>query len=115
MSPGSPSQTMAALLRRGPLRWMSRQLCATFVRPPVNHWASGSRHSSTSVNGRNQCNSVASLPQNAAGSVAASFQSLWYSAREPIRAWLANSSDGGKSRSSFMMCKIVSGSCAGIS
>ena len=65
--------------------------------------------------GLNQCNSWASLPQNPAGSVAASFHNRWYSAMELIRARAANSSDGGNNRSSLSMCKIVSGSCASIS
>ena len=35
-SPGSPSQMIAALLRRAPLRWRSRQLTETLSRPPTN-------------------------------------------------------------------------------
>ena len=40
-SPGSPSQMIAALLRRGPRTWRSRQLTLALSLPPTNHFACG--------------------------------------------------------------------------
>ena len=50
-SPGSPSQMSAALLRRGPRTWRSRQLTLALIWPPTNHFACGGCQSSTRVPG----------------------------------------------------------------
>ena len=44
LSPGSPSQTIAALFRSGVFRWRSRQFSETLILPPTNHFANGSSH-----------------------------------------------------------------------
>ena len=46
-SPGSPSQMIAALLRRGPRTWRSTQLTLALSVPPTNHFACGGFQSST--------------------------------------------------------------------
>ena len=46
-SPGSPSQMIAALLRRAERRWRSRQLTLALILPPTNHFACGGFQSST--------------------------------------------------------------------
>ena len=46
-SPGSPSQMIAALLRRAVRMWRSRQLTLALIFPPTNHFACGGFHSST--------------------------------------------------------------------
>ena len=50
-SPGSPSQMIAALLRRAVRTCRSRQLTLTLSWPPTNHFAYGGCQSSTRVHG----------------------------------------------------------------
>src|SRR5687767_13677935 len=57
-SPGSPSQTSAALLRRGPSMCRSTQLYDTLSFPPRNHFACGGFHCSTFFHGLNKWRSV---------------------------------------------------------
>ena len=71
-SPGSPSQMIAALLRRAPRTWRSRQLTATFSWPPTNHLACGGCQSSTVSHRRDHSSSPAKPAQNASGSRSAS-------------------------------------------
>ena len=66
-SPGSPSQMIAALLRRAPRTWRSTQLTLAFSVPPTNHFACGGFHSSTRVHGVNHSSSAAKPAQNAFG------------------------------------------------
>src|SRR5262245_55844940 len=96
----------AALLRRAVVRWASRQLYETFVCPPTNHLAKGSFHSSTFVNGANQCSSLlASSPQNFCGSAfAAAYSSSYFFAVISVR--LTNSAGGGNLRSSCITVSI---------
>src|SRR5262245_26325 len=96
----------AALFRRGVARCASRQLYETFVCPPTNHLANGSFHSSTFVNGANQCSSLlASSPQNFSGlALAAAYSSSYFLASISVR--LTNSAVGGNLRSSCITVSI---------
>src|SRR5262249_15057747 len=71
-SPGSPSQMSAALLRRAPRTWRSRQLTLALIVPPTNHFACGGCQSSTFVHGFDHSSSPAKPAQNASGSRSAS-------------------------------------------
>src|SRR5580693_9235057 len=68
ISPGSPSQIIAALFLRQVEMWRSRQLCARFIFPSTNHFAHGTFQSSTFVHGSNQSSSRAIFPQKISGS-----------------------------------------------
>src|SRR5207302_5070581 len=71
-SPGSPSQTIAALFRRGPPRCRSRQFAETLSRPPTNHFAKGGSQSRTLDQGAIQSRVAAIRAQKASGSFPAS-------------------------------------------
>jgi hypothetical protein len=62
---------IAALLRRGPFRWRSTQLYATFSVAPTNHLQCGSFHSSTADHGDAHERLFASAAQKAFRSLAA--------------------------------------------
>ena len=72
VSPGSPSQISAALVRRAVVTWRSRQLSETLSLPPTNHLAYGGFHSSAFFHGLNQCSSRARASQKRTGLRAAS-------------------------------------------
>ncbi len=72
LSPGSPSQRMAALFLSGPSTWRSRQLSEMFSLPPTNHFAYGSFHSSVFFHGFIHRSCFACFSQNFAGSRVAS-------------------------------------------
>ena len=89
VSPGSPSQMIAALLRRqafSPSRCRSRQLYETFSLPPTNHFAKGGFQSSTFFQGVNQetC-SFAICAQKRSGLFSPSFAVLGHLALRPVR------------------------------
>src|SRR5215212_12224472 len=89
---------MAALFCRAVPRWRSRQFSETLSLPPTNHCANGSFHSRTFLKGACQVSSFASRAQNLSGFLIDSCQSDLYSARLPMRAFLANSFAGLKTR-----------------
>src|SRR5262249_4772272 len=89
---------MAALLRRGPLRWRSTQLTLALICPPANHWACGSFQTRALSHFFNQASASACSAQTAAGSSLARCQSFSYSARLLTCALAANSAGGGKVR-----------------
>ncbi len=62
----------AALLRRAPRTWRSRQLTLMFSCPPTNHFACGGCQSSTVSHGRDHSSSPAIRAQNPSGSRSAS-------------------------------------------
>ena len=64
VSPGSPSQMRAALVRRAVVMCRSRQLWETLSLPPTNHLALGAFHSSVFVHGLNQSRRFAHPSQN---------------------------------------------------
>ena len=66
-SSSSPSQMIAALLRRRSSRCRSRQLSVTLSVAPTNHFACGSSHSSSVVHGVRQTRSAVSRFQNVSG------------------------------------------------
>src|SRR4051794_32678177 len=101
LSPGSPSQTMAALLRRGPCKCRSRQFSATLSFPPTNHLANGGFHSRTFSHGCCHMSSRASRAQNFSGARIDSRYIRRYCSRLPIRAFFANERAGLKTRVSF--------------
>ena len=70
-SPGSPSQIIAALLRRAERTCRSRQLTLALICPPTNHFACGGCQSRTFVHGAIHSSSEANRAQNASGSRAA--------------------------------------------
>src|SRR5216684_2409533 len=101
MSPGSPSQISAALLRRQVPRCRSRQLSEILILPPTNHSACGGSHFKTVSHFRNQCNSLsAKRAQNFSGSALASARSPSSSSIDLICACSANALAGGKTRAS---------------
>src|SRR5262249_11678930 len=114
-SPGSPSQTMAALLRRGPARWRSRQLTLALMRPPSNQRACGSFQVSTLSQRLNQASDSACSAQKPSGSSSARFQSCSYAATLPTCALAANSAGGGKVRVSFSTLVMCDGAGEDIS
>src|SRR6188474_1442926 len=101
---------IAALFLRHVDKCRSRQLYATLILPPVNHFECGEFHSRTVSHGLNQCRASACFAQNAAGSAAASAYSRSYSSKLPICAFFANSEGGGKTRCSFRIDSIAMGS-----
>jgi hypothetical protein len=112
-SPGSPSQTIAALVRRqecSPSRWRSRQLYETFSLPPTNHFANGGFQSSTFFQGLNQVTcSRAIFAQNRWGSRAPCARSALVAFAVQL-ARFANSAGGRNtrfSRSSDSMSAIL--------
>src|ERR1051326_6416221 len=107
---GSPSQMMAALLRRGPSRWRSRQLYERLICPPINHFANGSFHSTTFLHGLNQWSSFAMRAQNFCGDLIDSVYNLRYCARDLTWACLTNAPEGLNLRPSF--CNEVISVCA---
>src|SRR3989449_9365014 len=102
-SPGSPSQTIAALFRRGEARCRSRQFCETLSWPPTNHLANGAFHWRTFDHFLIQTNSFARSDQYRSGSAAASRRTLgsW------SHASLRNDFGGGYSSFSFRRLSIV--------
>ena len=72
VSPGSPSQMRAALVRRAVVMCRSRQLYETLSLPPMNHLALGALHSSVFFHGVNQWSCFAQPSQNFRGFFAAS-------------------------------------------
>src|SRR5271156_5775381 len=99
----------AALLRKGPSRWRSRQLTLALILPPTNHCAKGGFQTQTFFQWRNQVSSSAALPQNLSGFLSEARWSLWYFFRLPIRAALANLAAGLKIRFSFRIDSILAG------
>jgi hypothetical protein len=98
VSPGSPSQWKATRSPFPAATWRSRQFSLTLSRPPTNHLAKGSSHSSTVSHGVVQVRrSSAWRAQNASTSRSASSQSSgpWTSADA------AKPAGGGKVRSSW--------------
>src|SRR5262245_43604912 len=91
----------AALFRRGPAKWRSRQLYARLSLPPMNQPATGGFQSRTWFHGSNQCSSLATSAQNPSGSFSARAYSASYSAIDLHRAWLENSCAGLKTRVSL--------------
>src|ERR1044072_2956199 len=101
-SPGSPSQVMAALLRRHVERCRSRQLYAALIFPPTNHSACGGSHFKTVSHFLNQCSSDSAMrAQKASDASDASRLSASNSSRDLTCACAANSGGGGKTRSSW--------------
>src|SRR5262252_1630545 len=96
-SPGSPSQTSAALLRRGPSRCRSRQLTEMLSFPPTNHFAFGGFQSRTFFHGLNHESSRANPAQDFSESRAA----LAEVALAATVARRANAFGGRKDRFSF--------------
>src|ERR1019366_7475793 len=92
---------MAALFRRGPARCRSRQFSERLSLPPTNHFANGAFHSTTFFHGARQVSSRASLPKNLAGCLIDSRYMRRYCSSLLIRAFLANSFDGLKTRFSI--------------
>ena len=90
-SPGSPSQTIAARFRRGPLACRSRQFTDALIRPPTNHRAKGGSQSRTRSQGRLQSRRPASAAQKASGSASA----VSYTRRSATTARPRNASGGG--------------------
>src|SRR5579883_2712921 len=116
LSPGSPSQMRAALLRRGPARWRSRQLALALILPPSNQRACGSFQTRTLSQRLTQASDSAWPAQNASGSAAAWFQSASYSARLLTCAAAAKAGGGGKERDSLrtlVMCEPAGAVMAG--
>ena len=72
-SPGSPSQIMAALLRRAVRTCRSRQFALALILPPSNQRAYGAFHWRTESHGRIHSSSRANSAQNASGSRARAF------------------------------------------
>src|SRR2546422_9785357 len=102
-SPGSPSQTIAALFRRGESTWRSRQFCETLIWPPTNHLAKGGLHSRTFDHFLIQTSSFARSDQYRSGSASASRRTL----RSRTHASLRNDFGGGYSSFSFRRLSIV--------
>src|SRR5437879_1686861 len=92
---------MATLFLRADVRCRSRQLYATLVLPPTNHFANGRSHSRTLFHLSNQCSSAAVSAQNRSGSSAARFRIASYSVASLMCAFNENSRGGGKTRCSF--------------
>ena len=65
VSPGSPSQMIAALFARAPRAWRSTQFTEALSSPSENHFARGGFHSSTFVNGFDHSSSRAHSAQKA--------------------------------------------------
>ena len=100
VSPGSPSQRMAAWLPRLS-RCLSRQFSDALMRPAPNHVTSGISPERTVSNGCCQCSSSrARSPQNPAGSSLARCQRASYCSSEPMRAKREKSAGGGNVRPS---------------
>src|SRR5271163_2345755 len=91
----------AALLRRGPSRWRSRQLALALILPPTNHCAKGGFQTQTFFQRRDQRSSSAARAQNLSGFLSDARWSLRYFLKLPIRAALANLPGGLKIRFSF--------------
>src|SRR5438105_4345523 len=104
-SPGSPSQTRAVLSLRPPATCRSRQFSEMLRVPPVNQRAKGAFHSSTRSHLRDQSSVSACSAQKPSGSFRLRSWRARYSAMEPMCAWRAKASGGGKTRAS---CKMVS-------
>src|SRR2546422_5537264 len=102
-SPGSPSQTIAALFRRGESRCRSRQFCETLIWPPTNHLAKGAFHWRTFDHFLIQTSSLARSAQYLSGSAAASRRIL----RSRTHASPRNDFGGGYSSFSLRRLSIV--------
>ena len=98
VSPGSPSQCRATLSPCPASTWRSRQLYDTLSRPPTNHRANGSSHSSVVWKSWSQVRrSRACSAQKASGSAPARS----YSPGSDTAARSTNDAGGGKVRSSW--------------
>src|SRR6266850_2166251 len=119
---GQINQHTVALLDAIPLQHIGEladlimQLYLTFNCPPTNHFANGSFHCSTLFHGLNQISSFfACFAQNFSGDRTDSPYSFRYSAKDLIWAFLLNSFEGEKTRSSWRTdVKFVSLSFAAI-
>src|SRR5437870_11219359 len=101
VSPGSPSQIRAALLRRHVARCRSRQLYEMLILPPTNHCACGSSHFKTVSHFLNQCSSLSAIrAQNRSGSALAFARSASSPSIDLMWAFSANVFGGWKTRSS---------------
>src|SRR5258708_23283349 len=94
----------AALFRRGPRIWRSRQLTLALSFPPTNHFAYGGCHSRTRAQGVLHSSSRANEDQKASGSAAARAYTPGRLAVAPGR----HASAGGKRRSSWRSAEISS-------
>src|SRR5439155_17614139 len=100
---GSPSQTGAALFRRGPAKCRSRQFAETLSFPSRNHLAKGGFHSRTFDQGAVQSSSRAMRAQNASGPFAASPRN-----ESSFRwAFFRKAAEGGYCSFSFKRLSIV--------
>ncbi len=68
VSPGSPSHTRAAFVRRDVAMCRSRQLSVTFSFPPTKNFAFGRSHSENFVQGERHTRSAVCSRQNTSGS-----------------------------------------------
>src|ERR1700720_1788006 len=92
---------MAALFRREPSRWRSRQFSERLSCPPTNHFANGAFQASTFFHGFRQISSFASRAQKVSGLRTDSRYIFRYSASDLIRAFFAKSFAGLKTRFSI--------------
>src|SRR6185436_18293760 len=104
LSPGSPSQMMAALFLRGPSTCRSRQLSERLSLPPINHFAYGSFQSSVFFHGFIHRSCLACFSQNRTESRAASLETDG----DLTRAFFTKSFGGGNFLPSFRSAWIGS-------